>query len=423
LLTVPLFFLSGPGYVALRVVPVLLSVVAALLVWRVGRRTIGDPAGGVAAALLWLWFPENLVHLTHQYDFYASDIVYCALILLLCLRVVERPDRLRVGLLGLTLGLAFWQTVQIVPVALPAIIWTAWKQPRSLRHAWIAAVLAVVGALPWIVWNLRHDWGSLMVRATRHEYVHSLRIFVSPLLPMTLGLRTPLTGQLLVPSKILVSLAYLVVVLLFVYAAVRARRANRSLLYAVAAAFPLIWALSRRVSFLTATPRFLIVLTPVLAVLAAQGGRRIGAALALAAAAFAISVVSLNRMNADASAFHPRGLPVTPRNLGPLVAGLGRLQLDHVYADYWIAYRLDFDSHEHIVASEIDPVHGSLGPGGLVVAGTKPRYPPYAWAVQAHRHGFVFFRRSLGPRPIAAQLRARGYRRVLIGPYVIFAPP
>jgi hypothetical protein len=128
-------------------------------------------------------------------------------------------------------------------------------------------------------------------------------------------------------------------------------------------------------------------------------------------------------MNADASAFHPRGLPVTPRNLGPLVAGLGRLQLDHVYADYWIAYRLDFDSHEHIVASEIDPVHGSLGPGGLVVAGTKPRYPPYAWAVQAHRHGFVFFRRSLGPRPIAAQLRARGYRRVLIGPYVIFAPP
>ncbi len=423
LLTVPLFFVSGPGYVALRAVPVLLSALAALLVWRVGRRTIGDPAGGVAAALLWLWFPENLVHLTHQYDFYASDIVYCALVLLLCLRVVERPDRLRVGLLGLTLGLAFWQTVQIVPIALPAIVWTAWKQPRSLRNAWVAASLAVVGALPWIVWNVRHDWGSLMVRASRHEYVHSLRIFVSPLLPMTLGLRTPLTGQLLVSSKVVVTLAYLIVIVLFAYAAVRARRANRSLLYAVAAAFPLIWALSRRVSFLTATPRFLIVLTPVIALLLAQAGRRIGAAVALVAVALAISIVSLNRMDADARAFHPHGLPVTPRNISPLEARLRGLHLDHVYADYWIAYRLDFDSHERIVASEIDPVHGSLGVGGLAVAGTTPRYPPYAEAVRAHRHGFVFFRRSLGPRPIAAQLRARGYRRVVVGPFVIFAPP
>jgi len=73
--------------------------------------------------------------------------VYVGLLLLLALRAVERPDRIRVGLFGLVFGLAFWQTAQIIPFAATAIVWMIWKQPRCLRQIWVAAPLAVLGAL------------------------------------------------------------------------------------------------------------------------------------------------------------------------------------------------------------------------------------------------------------------------------------
>src|SRR5439155_1395515 len=117
---------------------------------------------GVAGIVVrfWIWPPYNIVNASRP-GFYASDVFYCALLMLLALRVVERPDRTRVGLFGLVLGLAYWETSQIVPIALPLIAWTIWKQPRALRYVWLAAPLAVLGALPWLLWNVRHDFGSL----------------------------------------------------------------------------------------------------------------------------------------------------------------------------------------------------------------------------------------------------------------------
>jgi hypothetical protein len=424
LLTIPLFFVAGPTFGVLRVVPVALSAAASLLTWRVGKRTIGEPGAGVAALLLWIWFPLNLVHLTHQYDFYASDIVYCALLLLLGLRVVEEPSRLRAGVFGLVLGLAFWQTIQVVPIAVPLIAWMIWKRPGILGRVWVAGLAAVVGALPWIVWNIRNDWGSLMVHANGSQYVHSLRLFVSPLIPMTLGLRTPLTGALLVPSKVAVLLVYLVLLLAFAYGAYRMRHTDSSVLFGMAAVFPFVWAISRRVTFLSATPRFVIVLTPVLALLVAVAVRRLVWAVAVAVVACAISIVSVHRMNVDAEAFHPHGLPPIPRRLGPLISTLDRLRLRYVYADYWITYRLDFDSRERIVASEVDPTRATLRGDRLVtLEDFAPRYPPYAHRVSRHRHGFVFFRRTVGVRPFGARLERHGYRRVTTGRFVIYAPP
>ena len=422
LLTVPLFAVFGASYSVLRIVPVALAAVAALIVWRIGRRVLSEPAAALAGALMWIWFPENLVHITHQYGFYASDIVYAALLVLLLLRVIEQPTRLRVALVGLTLGLAFWESVQIVPLAAPALAWTAWKQPRALRHAWLAAILAFIGALPWFVFNVRHDWASLMARAGLHDYAHSLRLFASPLLPMTLGLRTPLTGEIAPPGKVVVTLAYALLLALAVAAAVRYRHRRVAFLFAIFFAFPFVWALSRRVTFLSATPRFLIVLTPVIALLVAQLGRRVAAATAVAVATLALSAISIQRIDADTKAVHPHGIPVVPRDLGPLIGVLERAGVNHVYADYWITYRLDFDSHEQIVATELDPGNSWIRHGVVQrPVGLKPRSLDYAHAVDAARHGFVFFRRSTA-LPLPKRLVELGYRRVLIGEFAVYLP-
>lgn len=424
-LTMPIFLVFGSSFFALRVVPIALSAVAALLVWRIGRRTIGEPAAGVAGALFWVWPPFTLYMVTRQQGFYGSNLVYCSLLLLLALRAVERPDRLRAGLFGLVLGLAFWQTAQIVPLAVPTIAWMIWKQPRCLRKLWVAAPMAVLGALPWIVWNVRHDWGSFLVRANPHEYAHSLRIFVSPLVPMLLGLRAPLTSELLVPSKVLVLGAYAALVALFAYCAVRTRHREISLLYTVVALFPFVWALARRVTYLSAHPRFIVVLSPLLVLLVAQVASRYWRAAALLSLAVVVSMVTLQRMEADYRAVHPRGLPVAPRDFGSLVSTLDGLGIDHVYADYWIAYRLAFDTRERIIGSMIEfepnPVKLTLRGGQAVPpAGSYTRYPPYAREVQAAPHAFVFFRQTLGRNAVASQLVRLRYRRLDTGPFVVY---
>src|SRR5438034_11238272 len=61
LLAAPIFAIFGSSVAALRVVPLVLDLIAVVLVWRVGRRTIGERPAVIAAALYWIWPPEALL--------------------------------------------------------------------------------------------------------------------------------------------------------------------------------------------------------------------------------------------------------------------------------------------------------------------------------------------------------------------------
>jgi hypothetical protein len=424
LLTAPVFWVAGSSWLALRAIPLALDVVAVFLVWRVGRRTIGERAAVVAACLFWIWPPFVLFQLAHQQGFYASNVVYCALLLLLALRLVERPDRSRAALFGLVLGLAFWQTAQIVPVAAGVIGWIMWKQARHLRRLWVAVPFAVLGALPWIVWNARNHWESLSM-PDYGDKAHSLRLLASPVLPMMVGLRAPFSAQLLLP-RALAYLVYVGLIAAFVYGAFKARRQSSSILYVVAAVFPFIYMISPKTVFSLGTPRFIVVLGPVLALLLAQVATSYVRAAMILALAGVISVVTLHRMDewfrqsrpptTYAKGLGPRQtVQAVPRDLGPLVSALDRLGLKHIYADYWLAYRLDFDTRERVVAVESRFA-------ALPSFQEDVRYRPYDREVKRARHGFVFYRQTVGSVPIVPQLEQHGYRRHVVGSYVIYAP-
>jgi hypothetical protein len=406
--------------------------VTAILIWRVGRRTIGEPAAAVAAGVFWIWPPFVVHQLTHQQGFYASNVVYCGLLLLLALRVVERPARTRVGLLGLALGLAFWQTAQIVPVAAGVIGWTIWKQPRCLRHLWLAVPLAALGALPWIIWNAGHSWESLNM-PDYGDKARSLRLLASPVLPMMVGLRAPFSAELLLPAA-LTYLLYVGLVGLFIYGAFRTRHKNSSILYFVAAVFPFIYVISPKTVSAVGTPRFIVVLTPILALLFAQVATKYLRAVAILALAGVISVVTLHRMDVwfravPAQTTLAKGLGPrhtvqwVPRDLRPLISALDGLGLDHVYADYWLAYRIDFDTRERIVAVENGFTQVTFE-GGQAIPSPQPdvRYPPYDREVQGARHGFIFYRQTVGSVPIITQLEQHGYGRYVVDSYIVYAP-
>ncbi len=423
LLSVPLFAVFGNSYLALRLVAIALVAVASLVVWRVGKRTLGEPGATAAAAILWVWSPYDLVQLTQQQSFYASDVVYCGLVLLLALRIAERPDRLRIGLFGFVVGFGFWQTAQIVPIVFPAVVWLTWKRAAWLREAWLAAVLAVVGASPWLLWNAFHGWASLSVHSSAETYRQSLRLFVSPILPMTLGLRAPFGQEPLLGSTAPTYALYALLIVAFLAGAVRTRHRTVSILYVVGALFPFVYAVDRRTSFISGWPQYTVIVTPVLALLLAQVASRRWRAIALVTLLALVTCISVPRMNRWFTLAQP--VPYAPRDFSPLIQTLDNLGIDRVYADYWIAYRLDFASNEQIVAVEAHFDQATF-PHGLAVLPHDPdaRYRPYERTVMADpRHGFVFFKRTLASYGVAPQLEAHGYTRHDVGPLVVFAPP
>src|SRR5206468_3699382 len=96
--------------------------------------------------------------------------LYGALVLWLALLLDEEARAWRIAAIGLVLGLALWETVQAVAVIVPALAWLTIRRPRIWLRAWIAVPGLVLGALPWLISNLRHDWWSFTVRGGAGTY-------------------------------------------------------------------------------------------------------------------------------------------------------------------------------------------------------------------------------------------------------------
>jgi len=164
-------------------------------------------------------------------------------------------------------------------------------------------------------------------------------------------------------------------------------------------------------------------LTPLLALVVAQVATKYARAVALLVLVFAITAVNLHRMQVWLKV--PQPLPNAPRSYSPLISTLDQLGLDRVYADYWIAYRLDFDTRERIIAVE-NQFSGVRFVDGQAIPSPDPevRYRPYDREVEAApRHGFVFWRQTVRSVSIVPALVQHGYVRHLAGPFVVYAPP
>ncbi len=117
-------------------------------------------------------------------------------------------------------------------------------------------------------------------------------------------------------------------------------------------------------------------------------------------------------------------VPTAPRSITPLIATLDRLGVNRVFTNYWLAYRLDFDSQERIIAVEngfdtLEVHHGDV----LPAADPRVIHPPYDRFVRSGPHAFVFFDQIL-PRPAElAKLTAHGYTKHLVEGFVVYAPP
>ncbi|HYI63106.1 MAG TPA: hypothetical protein VEW93_15045 [Acidimicrobiales bacterium] len=160
------FLVLGATPLAVQVVPVACGLATAVVCVRVAARLGLGPVGQAATGILaWCWPAYAVAFSIEERGFYGVAPLIGMVQVLLVLRLsgdgrdrsVERRDLLA---LGLALGLGWWQTPLSVLVAVPAGAWLVARRPRVvLRSGW-AAGAAVVGAAPWLAWNLAHDWAS-----------------------------------------------------------------------------------------------------------------------------------------------------------------------------------------------------------------------------------------------------------------------
>ena len=421
--TAPLFALFGTSTLAMRLVPVVLTAVAAVLVWRIGRRTIGEPAARIAAVLVWVWPPYLVWKSERAHGFYGSGLVLVCLVLLLVVRLAERRSRLDIALLGLVLGLGWWQTPQIVPIAVPAVLWLAWRQPSLWRDGWLAIPPAVLGALPWLVSNLSHDWWSFDIDSGQTPYPTRLRGFFSATFPMALGLRVPFTSEWLLGTA-LSGVVYVVLATIFVIGWRRRWKTPAHLLFAVTAAFPLLYALSPS-TWLVDEPRYVIVLLPVLALLIAQAAAPPLRATVAVVSSVALSVFVLWHLTSSAAFVERADGLFVPRDFDPLISELERHGPKHLFASYWVAYRTDFETRERILIAEarLTPLSAQ---GARVVPraptrSDESRHPEYDTVVRADPNaGFVLLRgetEDVSARPL---LERAGYDRTVVDGFAIY---
>jgi len=409
LLAVPGFALFGPSVLLLKLVPMTLSAVCALLVWRLGRATVGNRAGAVAGVAMWLWPATMVWFSTKERGFYWVCLALGLMFLLIALEVVRRPDRvvpwLALGLLG---GVGWWTSPQILYFVVPGLVWVAAHRAGELKRLVVSLTAyalpsAVVGSLPWLLYNASHHWQSLY--PTNHfndkGIVGNAWRLVSTGWPVILGLH--INQEWIVPTVF--PLLYIAVLLWLVRRALQ--QPSRTLLPVVAlltyipiyARFP--------VSGVIGEGRYVLFALPFFALLIAHALRRPAFQIAFVVAVATLTATTI-RPIVDASGQYAVDERV-PSNFGPLLDMLEHDGVRRVVADYWVAYRITFETDRKVIAASF----------------TDNRYLPYQEAVRGSEDvAWVFLDGTYLIEPFEQELARRkiAARRTTVAEFVVFQP-
>ena len=160
-LAAPFYFLFGPSVHTLKLLPLALTLLWMALTVGLAAVAFGQPAAAFAAALLAVP-PDFLLSWTIEVRTkYHLCVVLGTLALLLALRPpgrVPTRDIMRLGVLGLVLGLAFWTnflTVVFVP-AVAILIALRSGLLRALPGLPVAAATFALGSVPHWVYGISH---------------------------------------------------------------------------------------------------------------------------------------------------------------------------------------------------------------------------------------------------------------------------
>lgn len=153
--------IGGPGHLGVRWLNALVGTASVFFAWLAGRRILSDQAGLVAAAALAFGAPYIL---TSRFVYTNTLPLLLVLINLLAFwRMTQEPTGPRQGLLfGLSMATLFNTKYvgYVYALSLTVAVLIDHRALLGTRRLWIGAVIASLGLLPVLLWNLEHDWIS-----------------------------------------------------------------------------------------------------------------------------------------------------------------------------------------------------------------------------------------------------------------------
>lgn len=416
LLTAVVFRITGASVLGLKLVPVVLAAVAALLVAAIGRRLGGTRLAVVAGSVFWVWPAPFVWWSTKSRGFYwivvVAGLVAVLLLLQLASSTAPRPGGrawwARVLGLGFAVGVGWWSSPQVALMVVPVAAWfalTAW--PRAWRVGLAAVPAFFVGSFPWWLENLRHGFASLdSPVADADPYPVRLGSILVDGTPMLLGVKVPYAESWMPLGR----LVFVVVAVAVVAGAVRLGRAERRgpglAVVATLVAYPMLAAVSPLAGYV-GEGRYLVFVAPFVALALGAAATRIP--IGVAAAALAGLALTTVIVLAELTAVPGPSAPdvAIPDDIGPLVELLDELGVRTAEADYWVAYRVTFESDEAITVATTS---------GVI------RNDSYQDAVRSGADARIFVAGSGELDRFEAELAARGttYARYEVDGFVVF---
>lgn len=415
-LTAAGFGIFGTSAWVLRAVPLLLSIGAALLTWRVTRRLVDDsPLAVLAGAVVWA-APSSAVYNSFMESGFRGVTLFCGLAsLLFSLRVLDGNNHWwNYGMLGLFLGIGWWSSPELVYYLIPVgllmvgFLWSKRDQFVSLLpRLGTVAVLAGVGMLPWLWANVGSGFKSLKtssfgVPAQPITYRGRLDQFFHHSLGILFSLRDIFDGRWLGGRTVGEVLLALVLVVLGVSLVLALIRGGRAVAIAVPIIlFPFVMALSPATRYWQ-TGRYIGYVVPLYVMVLAVGAlaiervassrkrtaiprdsiRSSAGRLAFSGiGAFLIAVALLSFVKDP----YP-GVSLTASWSDPnkpttsVIRTLENSGVTYGYANYWVAYRLDLLAKENL---KITVGHGDFD-----------RWTPFTRQVTSHPESAWIFVKS-----------------------------
>jgi hypothetical protein len=390
LLTAVVFFVAGPGTGQLLATTALTSFLCVIALWRAGRLIVGETAALIGALAFWVWPATFIWRSVKPGGTYMAGlaVALCAVGALAKIKNGDRTWR-RAALTGLWCGLALWSSPMALELLVPAALWCL---PQLARLRWKLAATAaggIAGWLPSLVFGLTHDWTNLRMpdeHGLLSGFPGRLAQFFTTEGPIVMGVREEGALAWLGGPAGLV-LAWLGVAALLVTAAAVARnRAPRCRLpVATIALLPILYALIPLADH-AGQGRYAIFAVPMGALLIGvaldrpasrdhapavdqppgTGRARRTATLGLVLACALGTAGLIAEPGHQLVAFHAPDvtMPVNDEGLLHLLADHG---ITDAYANYWIAYRVTFET----------------GGRTTVTPDDYDRYPPMARQVDA----------------------------------------
>jgi hypothetical protein len=210
----------------------------------------------------------------------------------------------------------------------------------------------------------------------------------------------------------------------------RARREQPAseVLLAILVTFPFVYAISPLTTF-KLNGGYVVVLVPVLLLGACAWIRSEAQAILVSVVAIAFlahSFTGLGVLDRDQAAagypasFYDRSV-VPPRDFHPLFRELDRLGIRRVYASYWLAYRITYETGGRIVAGDMRPEALRTSPAGAVIPlPHDPNFGTRHAVSKVAAPAFVFDKRFDVASADYGTFDRQHYLRREVGPFTIY---